>query len=91
LIACGRTSKNGYIATWGRDTLKIARLMREAGLEPPRMTGRDRVVVVAFDVAAARDTQPAAQEKNGGKTPDGVLQHLSRNPGLNIPELAILL
>lgn len=42
------------IETWGRGTLKIVRLMREAGLEPPVTTVRTGAVVVTFDVAAAR-------------------------------------
>jgi ATP-dependent DNA helicase RecG len=46
--------RRGIIETWGRGTLKIARLMREAGLEPPITTVRTGAVVVTFDVAAAR-------------------------------------
>lgn len=46
--------RRGIIEAWGRGTLKIARLMREAGLEPPVTTVRTGAVVVTFDVAAAR-------------------------------------
>ncbi|MCC6916399.1 RNA-binding domain-containing protein [Nitrosomonas sp.] len=46
--------RRGIIETWGRGTLKIAGLMREAGLEPPLTTVHTGAVVVTFDVAAAR-------------------------------------
>ncbi|MDO4682264.1 MAG: ATP-binding protein [Lautropia sp.] len=45
--------RRGIIEAWGRGTLKIARLMREAGLEPPVMTVRAGAVVLTFDVEAA--------------------------------------
>lgn len=46
--------RRGIIEAWGRGTLKIAKLMREAGLAPPVTTVRTGAVVVTFDVAAAR-------------------------------------
>lgn len=46
--------RRGIIEAWGRGTLKIARLMRDTGLEPPITTVRTGAVVVTFDVAAAR-------------------------------------
>ncbi len=46
--------RRGIIEAWGRGMLKIARLMREAGLEPPVTTVRTGAVVVTFDVVAAR-------------------------------------
>jgi ATP-dependent DNA helicase RecG len=60
--------RRGIIETWGRGTLKIARLMREAGLEPPVTTVRTGAVLVTFDVAAARavrgwPVEPGAKTK----------------------------
>jgi ATP-dependent DNA helicase RecG len=47
--------RRGIIETWGRGTLKVAELMRTAGLEPPVISVRaGGAVVVTFDVAAAR-------------------------------------
>ncbi|MDR2880804.1 MAG: putative DNA binding domain-containing protein [Azoarcus sp.] len=46
--------RRGIIETWGRGTQKIARLMREQGLEPPVITVRAGAVVLTFDVTAAR-------------------------------------
>lgn len=40
--------RQGLIETWGRGTLKIARLMQESGLEPPVVSLRDGAVVVTF-------------------------------------------
>jgi predicted HTH transcriptional regulator len=47
----------GIIETWGRGTLKVARLMREAGLEPPRVSVRAGAVVVTFDLPQAKGTE----------------------------------
>lgn len=46
--------RRGIIETWGRGTLKVAGLMRDAGLEPPMVTVRGGSVVVTFDLNAAR-------------------------------------
>ena len=45
--------RRGIIETWGRGTLKMARLMREAGLAPPVTAVRSGAVVLTFDVASA--------------------------------------
>lgn len=49
--------RRGIIETWGRGTLKVVSLMREAGLGPPIMTVRDGNVTVTFDIAAALDAR----------------------------------
>jgi ATP-dependent DNA helicase RecG len=65
--------RRGIIETWGRGTLKVAELMRAAGLEPPVMTVRaGGAVVVTFDVAAARKARGWLVEEDEGamvKTP----------------------
>jgi ATP-dependent DNA helicase RecG len=58
--------RRGIIETWGRGTLKIARLMREAGLEPPVTTVRTGAVVVTFDVMAARVARGWPEEQESG-------------------------
>ena len=60
--------RRGIIETWGRGTLKIARLMRAAGLEPPVTTVRTGAVVVTFDVTAALAARGWPTEKTIGKT-----------------------
>ena len=40
--------RRGIIEVWGRGTLKIARLMQEAGLAPPEVALRTGAVVVTF-------------------------------------------
>jgi ATP-dependent DNA helicase RecG len=80
--------RRGIIETWGRGTLKIARLMREQGLEPPVVTVRTGAVVLTFDVTAARAARgwPADPQiglvtgKTPGKTgPDDTQPRPSRN------------
>ena len=88
--------RRGIIEAWGRGTLKIARLMREAGLEPPVTTVRTGAVVVMFDVTAARaargwtmgKTSLKTPGKTPGKTPDLILALLREMPALSMPELA---
>jgi ATP-dependent DNA helicase RecG len=75
--------RRGIIETWGRGTLKIARLMREAGLAPPVTTVRaGEAVVLTFDLPMK------TPGKTPGKTPDLILVLLSEAPALSIPKLA---
>ena len=74
--------RRGIIETWGRGTLKIARAMGDAGLEPPSLEVRAGAVVVTF--ALPRKTTG----KTTGKTPEAVLRLLSGDPNLTVPELA---
>lgn len=73
--------RRGIIETWGRGTLKIARLMREAGHEPPTVALRQGAVIVTFGLAG----------KTPGKTPDEILRLLTEKPDLSIPQLAVLM
>ena len=74
--------KRGIIETWARGTLKIARLMREAGLEPPTVTLRPGAVVVTFGLPVK------TTGKTTGKTQDAVWALLSAEPSLSIAEIA---
>jgi ATP-dependent DNA helicase RecG len=74
--------KRGIIETWGRGTLKIARLMRDAGLKPPAVTLRPGAVVVTFSLSGK------TTGKTTGKTHDVVLALLAGEPSLSIPEVA---
>jgi len=69
-------------ATWGRGTLKIARLMREAGLDPPVATLLPGAVVLTFTLPEA------ATGKTTGKTHEVVLALLAGEPSLSVPEIA---
>lgn len=40
--------RRGIIETWGRGTLKIARLMQESGHEPPTVSLREGAVIMTF-------------------------------------------
>jgi ATP-dependent DNA helicase RecG len=59
--------RRGIIETWGRGTLKIARLMREAGLQPPVTTARVGAVVLTFDLPLKTPVKMIG--KVTGKTP----------------------
>ena len=62
--------RRGIIETWGRGTLKIARLMHEQGLAPPTMAVRAGAVVVTFQVSVTEKTSEKASEKGRRKTPE---------------------
>ena len=82
--------RRGIIETWGRGTLKIARLMREAGHQPPTVSLRPGAVVVTFKLPKANAPENAGKTtgKTTGKTPKAVLQLLSDEPALSVPQLA---
>lgn len=60
--------RRGIIETWGRGTLKIARLMKEAGAEPPRVTVREGAVVVKFAIPQVSEETPV-ESSGERKTP----------------------
>jgi ATP-dependent DNA helicase RecG len=85
--------RRGIIETWGRGTLKIARLMSEAGHQPPTVSLRPGAVVVTFGlpVASAPETTGKRRGNDGetlGKTPRDVLHLLRDQPELSAPQLA---
>lgn len=77
--------RRGIIETWGRGTLKIARLMRDAGNQPPTVSLRPGAVVVAFGlpVASAPETPQ--------KLPEAILLLLRGQPELSSAQIALLL
>ena len=79
--------RRGIIETWGRGTLKIVRLMRERGLEPPEVAVREGAVMVTFRVPAPVKTR----EKTREKTAAAILRLLREQPDLNMAEVARLL
>ena len=87
--------RRGIIETWGRGTLKIGRLMREAGLEPPSLAVRAGAVVVTFDLPQEAPLKTPGKTpgkttgKTTGKTPDLILEQLRTSPTLTLPELAL--
>jgi ATP-dependent DNA helicase RecG len=85
--------RRGIIETWGRGTLKIARLMREQGLVPPTVAVCEGAVVVTFAVPAkvTGETTGKATGKPTARTPAAVLQMLAEDPSLTVPQLAALL
>lgn len=89
--------QRGIIETWGRGTLKIARLMREQGLEPPLMSVREGAVVVTFALPVEGDKKArGAPQKTPEKTPEktlektdaAILRLLKAQPELTMVELA---
>lgn len=86
--------RRGIIETWGRGTLKIARLMQERGLEPPAVAVRQGAVVITFVLPALvktpekSQTQEKTQEKTREKTAVAILRMLGEHPGMSIAELA---
>lgn len=83
--------KRGIIETWGRGTLKIGRLMRDAGLKPPTVTLRPGAVVVTLSLpeAATGKTTVKTTVKTTGKTHSVVLALLAGEPSLSIPDVAL--
>jgi ATP-dependent DNA helicase RecG len=87
--------RRGIIETWGRGTLKIARLMRERGLEPPTVAVREGAVVVTFGLPATGETPQKTPQKTPvkapQKTPDAILGLLCQQPALSFSDIAALL
>jgi len=89
--------RRGIIESWGRGTLKIARLMREQGLEPPEVAVREGAVVVTFRIATTVTGETTGITtgkmigKMIGKTPGAVLELPRTDPGLTVIELAVRL
>lgn len=84
--------RRGIIETWGRGTLKIARLLREAGHVPAEVAVRDGAVIVTF---ALPGKTPGERQGNAretlGKTPTKILDLLKNKPDLSVPQLAALM
>jgi ATP-dependent DNA helicase RecG len=82
--------RRGIIETWGRGTLKIVRLMEEAGHRPPEVAVRDGAVVVTFALPGRTPAKTPGKTtgKTTVKTPDAILEALRAEPGLAVPELA---
>ena len=75
--------RRGLIETWGRGTLKIAKLMKEAGLEAPTLTERSGCVVMTFVLPA----EPSGSDMTG-KTSEKILASVRQNPHVTIAELS---
>ena len=85
--------RRGIIETWGRGTLKIARLMQERGLEPPAVVVRQGAVVITFVLPALVKTPEKAEtpQKTPQKTPDAIVDLLRQRPELSLAEVAVIL
>jgi len=92
--------RRGIIETWGRGTLKIARLMRETGHEPPTVSVREGAVVFTFGLPVettgkATGKTPGERQGNArgtlGKTPTEILELLKNKPDLSVQQLAALM
>ena len=86
-MIAGTFYRRGIIETWGRGTLKIARLMREAVLEPPILSASPGAVIVTFLLPGESSVETS--EKTLGKTPGEILRLLGEQAELSIPELAM--
>lgn len=60
--------RRGIIETWGRGTLKIARLMRVAGHEPPTVSLRPGAVVLTFVLPLVPEADRQVTEKTPAAT-----------------------
>jgi ATP-dependent DNA helicase RecG len=90
--------RRGLIETWGRGTLKIAGLMREAGLQAPVLKDNAGFVTLTFVLPTSAvsnmrgsgldETPGKTRGKTPGKTPDLILGWLAEAPGASIHELA---
>jgi ATP-dependent DNA helicase RecG len=82
--------RRGIIETWGRGTLKIARLMQEAGHRPPTVSLREGAVIMTFGLPGKTTGKTTGKTigKTTGKTPAAVLRLLAEEPNLSVPQLA---
>jgi ATP-dependent DNA helicase RecG len=92
-MIAGTFYRRGIIETWGRGTLKIARLMREAGLEPPVLSASPGAVIVTFWLSekTSVETSEKASEKTSEKTSEKILNAIRQNKLITIAELAATL
>ena len=76
--------RRGLIETWGRGTLKMARLMQEAGLPAPQMQEHGGFVTTIFQLPLQRGGV------SGGVNPelDNMFKLIQAQPGLRVAELA---
>lgn len=81
--------RRGIIETWGRGTLKIARLMQEAGHEPPTMALRQGAVIVTFGLPGKVTGE--TPQKTPRKLPETILHLLRGQPELSSAQIALLL
>ena len=84
-MIAGTFYRRGIIETWGRGTLKIARLMREAGLEPPILSASPGAVIVTFLLPGE------ASVETSEKTSEKILKAIRQNKFITIAELAAIL
>ena len=86
--------RRGLIETWGRGTLKIAGLMKEAGLAAPTLRVNDDFVTMTFelpaDLAQSKSSGTSAQvlEKSSEKSSEKILRHLHETPTMSAKVLA---
>ena len=75
--------KRGFIETWGRGTLKMADLLRDANLPVPVWQVKTGFVTLTFVLRRKMET-----EQTPVKTPDAILAWLAQTPSGTAPELA---
>jgi len=81
--------RRGLIETWGRGTLKMAGLMRQAGLQPPTVAVQGDCVMLTFRLA--QSLGGGSSGKTSGKTSGKIIDAVRQNSQITIPELATLL
>jgi ATP-dependent DNA helicase RecG len=79
--------KRGFIETWGRGTLKMADLLREADLPSPVLREQNGFVTLTFALQSAGGSGKTLG-KTPGKTPEAILAWLNQKPSATVPELA---
>lgn len=88
--------RRGIIETWGRGTLKIARLMRDAGHEAPTVALRQGAVIVTFGLPG-KTTEKTMGKRRGNdretpqKTPQKTLQETLQETPRKLPETILQL
>ena len=85
--------RRGLIETWGRGTLKIAGLMKEAGLAAPTVKVNADFVTLTFVLPSVADktsgkTLVIGSEKSSEKSSEKILHHLRSEPSLSAKALA---
>lgn len=83
--------KRGFIETWGRGTLKMPDLLREADLPSPVLREQNGFVTLTFALQSAGGSGKTLGKTPGetlGKTPEAILAWLNQKPSATVPELA---
>ena len=80
--------RRGLIETWGRGTLKISGLMKQAGLPEPTMQEHGGSVTLTFSLPVDMFARTSSGGETSEKSSEKILRHLRTEPSLSAKVLA---